>query len=108
MNMDMVTLIVLSVAWSTSAAVLVISWVVKPRARALPGRWIVAGLLVMMSGGIVSQASHMLRWSYEPQLIIDGLTLIGGLVGTGCVVVGAIKSESGRSAHGPRQNHDHA
>jgi hypothetical protein len=101
MSLDMVTLIVMCVAWLASAASLVASWIPKPKPRAVAIRWRSAGFLVMFSGSIVSQVGRMLRW-YESQLIIDSLTLIFGLVGIGCLVVGAVKGWSGRTAGGTR------
>lgn len=104
----MVTLIVLAVAWSASFAAFVVSCTAKPGARARLGLWIISGSLVMMSGGIINQASRMLRWPSTAQLTIDGLSLISSLVGIGCVVVGAIKGQPARSADGTTAGHDRA
>jgi hypothetical protein len=97
MSFDMVTLIVLCVAWSAGAVSLAVGWMLRTQARTLGGRWFSAGMLVMMSAGILSRLSDILRWPHELQLLIDGPALVAGLIGMGCVLMGAVKGQSERS-----------
>jgi hypothetical protein len=48
------------------------------------------GLLVGMSGGVLSQFAHIRKWPLSHLTVIDTLTLAAALAGLVCVIVGFV------------------
>jgi hypothetical protein len=104
--MDTVALIALGVGWLSVVLALGLDLLGRKR-RDLAFRWMGAGLLVMLSGGVFSQFARVRKWPISHLRAIDTLTLAVGLVGVAFVIVSVVirvrsQHSNGRASYGSR------
>jgi hypothetical protein len=87
--MDTGALTALCVGWLSVALALGLDLFGRKR-RDPAFRWMGAGLLVMLSGGVLSQFTHVRRWPHDQLLAVGTVTLAVGLAGFACVIVGVV------------------
>jgi hypothetical protein len=103
--MDIGALIALCVAWLSAALALGLDLLGLKR-RGLAFRWMGAGLLIMLSGAVLSQFAHMRKWPLSHLRPIDTLTLAVGLLGFACVIVSVVIQVRSQHSNG-RASYDH-
>jgi len=86
---DAGALIALCACWLSSALSLSLALFGRKR-RDMSYRWLGAGVLVMLTGGVFGQFARIRRWPASQLLIIDDLNMVLVLAGAACVVVSAV------------------
>ena len=84
----------LAIGWLAVAGSL-LGGLVRRKRHDLLFRFIGVGMLVMLTGGLLSQCAVVRQWPHSQQLVIDGITLLLGVAGIACVIAGiALRARS--------------
>jgi hypothetical protein len=91
-------LVVLGVSWLALAVRLVVD-LVSRRPKGMRFRLMWGGMMLMLTGGLLSQFAVVRQWPPSRSLVIDSITLMFGIAGVAC---GAVGIASRRRSQSPR------